>query len=155
MVSLQSPGKNFNIWLVLYILLVLFAYSCRDKISIQQDDKITNIIKNVNIQDDWEIFVIVPKYICLECNTRIFNYYRQINSSNKKVKFLFFNEEDYVRKFIPEYKNSRSIEFLSYHDSLAIKYPTILWLENEKVIRIEYQNINNPYAFEKLIKRIE
>lgn len=131
----------------------LVFISCNNQSTINKDPKVFyDIISIADFHADPSVVVIVPRYICLDCNTHIFLFCQQILASNNEVVFIYLNEKEGVMKFLPDLKDSPSILFIPYHDSLKIKYPTIIKLDQNKIEKIEFQCIDNPYVLSRLIK---
>lgn len=124
--------------------------------STQHDkEKIEIFLKNEINNNSANQIVIIPEFICVHCNSLIFSYIEKILESERDINIFFLNQKEDIFKILPlKYKHSKLLHFVSPNDSIIIKYPTILYLKNNEIKKMDYQNIRNPFAMEELLNKI-
>lgn len=134
------------------IFIFIFLVSCNYQMNTNYDivlDKYPNTRK-------YNIYLILPKEPCGSCTSISYEFVKKIDSLEyNKLRIFFLN------KSINEIENRITENILASNDVvinpsfmndtlISIVYPTILYLKNNTIKKVEEQNAKNPFALEKL-----
>jgi hypothetical protein len=145
-----------------YITIIVFVtLSCNKKLELSRE-YIELLTEKVNIDQAGEsIILIVPPASCIPCGNYAVDKSPEIIRSNSHVNIIFECFPDNYIAFCNKLHEIKiplhSIEIdttLQFSKLDSIVFPTIIYIEEGKVKRVELLNSKNPYAIDNLISKL-
>jgi hypothetical protein len=150
----------------IFIIIFLCIVSCSN---ISKKKKYNFVIDKYPNLLNCKFYLLLPEEPCVSCKSISYEFVKQVFTSYNdsinydnilRVFFLNKTENELINKhnFSKTTIENKNIiinpGFSNNNDSSLFTYPTIIYLNNNRITKIEKQNANNPYALQKLNQKI-
>ena len=111
-----------------------------------------------NTDGKYMAYVLIRGPVCFECPDEI-NRFIANNAQKDNVLIIVYGsgDENALNEIIKYTDHTGNLVFFYPDNKIWSKenqYPEILYVSNNKIRKVEYQNEKNPFAFRKLEKRL-
>jgi len=145
------------VWHIITVFLTVSMLSCQ---GYKERKFFTHILEKYPNTNKYKVYLFLPREPCGSCISVPYEVVKSFGEQQRKYIRIFFlnNSVEELENRIPSeilYKNNVVINpVLSIEQNDNISYPTILYLDGNKLRKIEKQNAKDPYALERLYRYI-